>query len=87
LAAGVAGADRLLLVDEPTSQLDPAGRDSVIDGMHALHDALRATIVMVTHDPAVCQQASVPRTRETGTAGSARGTARNPVRRPSAATG
>jgi len=60
LAAGVAGGGRLLLVDEPTSQLDPAGRDSVIDGMHALHDALRATIVMVTHDPAVA--ASVPRT-------------------------
>jgi putative ABC transport system ATP-binding protein len=60
LAAGVAGGGRLLLVDEPTSQLDPAGRDAVIEGLHALHEALQATIVMVTHDPAVAS--SVPRT-------------------------
>jgi len=75
----------LLLVDEPTSQLDPAGRDSVIDGMHALHDALRATIVMVTHDPAVA--ASVPRTVTIRTAGSARRDGTEPSTPSSAATG
>jgi putative ABC transport system ATP-binding protein len=60
LAAGVAGGGSLLLVDEPTSQLDASARDSVIEALHALHDSLEATIVMVTHDPVVA--ASVPRT-------------------------
>lgn len=60
LAAGVAGGGRLLLVDEPTSQLDASARDSVLDALHTLHESLRSTIVMVTHDPVVA--ASVPRT-------------------------
>lgn len=60
LAAGVVAGGRLLLVDEPTSQLDAASRDSVIDALHVLHDAIRSTVVMVTHDPVVA--ASVPRT-------------------------
>lgn len=60
LAAGAAGGGRLLLVDEPTSQLDAEARDSVIEVLHVLHDALGATIVMVTHDPTVAE--SVPRT-------------------------
>jgi ABC-type lipoprotein export system ATPase subunit len=60
LAAGVAGGGRLLLVDEPTSQLDGAARDSVIEALHTLHDSLGATVVMVTHDVVVA--ASVPRT-------------------------
>ncbi|HEV8065881.1 MAG TPA: ATP-binding cassette domain-containing protein, partial [Acidimicrobiales bacterium] len=50
LAAGAAGGGRLLLVDEPTSQLDAEARDSVIEALHVLHDSLSATIVMVTHD-------------------------------------
>ncbi|MGH9172521.1 MAG: ABC transporter ATP-binding protein [Acidimicrobiales bacterium] len=60
LAAGAAGGGRLLLIDEPTSQLDAEARDSVIEALHVLHQALTATIVMVTHDPTVA--ASVPRT-------------------------
>jgi putative ABC transport system ATP-binding protein len=60
LAAGAAGGGRLLLVDEPTSQLDAEARDSVIEALHVLHDNLSATIIMVTHDPSVA--ASVPRT-------------------------
>lgn len=60
LATGVVAGGRLLLVDEPTSQLDTASRDSVIEALHVLHDALQSTVVMVTHDPVVA--ASVPRT-------------------------
>jgi ABC-type lipoprotein export system ATPase subunit len=60
LAVGAAGGGSLLLVDEPTSQLDHAQRQEVIDALHALHDGIGATMVMVTHDPAVA--ASVPRT-------------------------
>jgi ABC-type lipoprotein export system ATPase subunit len=60
LAVGAAGGGSLLLVDEPTSQLDHAQRQEVIDALHALHDGIGATMVMVTHDPAVAS--SVPRT-------------------------
>lgn len=60
LAAGAAGGGKLLLVDEPTSQLDHAQRGDVIDALHALHEGTGATMVMVTHDPTVA--ASVPRT-------------------------
>ncbi|MGO8874514.1 MAG: ABC transporter ATP-binding protein [Acidimicrobiales bacterium] len=60
LAAGAAGGGSLLLVDEPTSQLDHEQRGEVIEALHALHDGVGATMVMVTHDPAVA--ASVPRT-------------------------
>ena len=60
LAVGAAGGGNLLLVDEPTSQLDHAQRSEVIEALHELHDGVGATMVMVTHDPAVA--ASVPRT-------------------------
>jgi len=60
LAAGAAGGARLLLIDEPTSQLDVAGRDRVVGGLHDLHQQTGATLVMVTHDPQLA--GSVPRT-------------------------
>ncbi|MFZ0172637.1 MAG: ATP-binding cassette domain-containing protein [Acidimicrobiales bacterium] len=60
LAVGAAGGGNLLLIDEPTSQLDHQQRGEVIEAIHALHAGVGATMVMVTHDPAVA--ASVPRT-------------------------
>jgi putative ABC transport system ATP-binding protein len=54
LAIAVALARRpgLLLVDEPTSQLDPQARDEVITALQAVHGN-GTTVVVVTHDPAV----------------------------------
>jgi ABC-type lipoprotein export system ATPase subunit len=43
----------LLLVDEPTSRLDPSERDIVIETLHEATARLGATLVVVTHDPAV----------------------------------
>lgn len=60
LAAGAAAGARLLLIDEPTSQLDPHERDHVAAALNDLHAGSGATIVMVTHDPKLA--ASVPRT-------------------------
>ena len=53
LVAGVASVPRLLLLDEPTSQLSGTERDEAIDAIVAIHRELGMTVVVVTHDPAV----------------------------------
>jgi putative ABC transport system ATP-binding protein len=53
LAVGVAASPNLLLVDEPTSQLDTEGRDAAVALLRAINERLGSTIVIVTHDPEV----------------------------------
>lgn len=55
LAVGVAMANSpsLILADEPTSQLDAESARLVIDLLSSASDSLGATVVVVTHDPAV----------------------------------
>lgn len=55
LVTGVAVAPRLLLVDEPTSQLSIIDRDIVIGTLFDIHSELGMTIVVVTHDAAVAE--------------------------------
>ena len=60
LAVAVSSAPGLLLGDEPTSQLDHAARDRVLDAMHEVSSVLGTSIIVVTHDPEVA--ARMPRT-------------------------
>ena len=53
LAVGVAAGPGLLLVDEPTSQLDTDGRDRVLVALETLNATRGTTVVVVTHDLAV----------------------------------
>jgi len=53
LAVGIASGPGLLLVDEPTSQLDAAGRDEVVHALETVNAERGTTIVVVTHDPEV----------------------------------
>jgi len=53
LAVGVAAGPGLLLVDEPTSQLDASGRDEVVHALETVNAERGTTIVVVTHDPEV----------------------------------
>ena len=49
LACAVSTSPRLLLADEPTSQLSHADRDHVLHLIHSLGDDFGTTIVVVTH--------------------------------------
>jgi putative ABC transport system ATP-binding protein len=53
LAVGIASGPGLLLVDEPTSQLDASGRDEVVQALETVNAERGTTIVVVTHDPEV----------------------------------
>lgn len=56
LAVAMAGSPRLLLVDEPTSQLDETERDRLLDAMVEVTSALGTTVLVVTHDEVVANR-------------------------------
>ncbi|WP_256792591.1 ABC transporter ATP-binding protein [Terrabacter sp. Ter38] len=60
IAVGIACFPGLLLGDEPTSQLDHASRDRVLEALHVVNTQVGSTVVVVTHDPDVA--ARLPRT-------------------------
>jgi putative ABC transport system ATP-binding protein len=53
VAIALANGPRLLLADEPTSQLDHGSASAVIDLIRAANADLGTTVVVVTHDQAV----------------------------------
>ncbi|MCO1338539.1 hypothetical protein BJH93_06480 [Kocuria polaris] len=57
LARAVAAEPALLLVDEPTSQLDPVNAANVIQVLSALSDE-RRIVAIATHDPRIAERAS-----------------------------
>ncbi len=55
VAVAMAGAPRLLLADEPTSQLDGANRDAVSALLQHVVVTWGTTLIVVTHDPQVAE--------------------------------
>jgi putative ABC transport system ATP-binding protein len=53
VAVALANGPRLLLADEPTSQLDTKSAAAVIDLIQAANEDLGTTVIAVTHDPEV----------------------------------
>jgi ABC-type lipoprotein export system ATPase subunit len=56
LAVAMAGSPRLLLVDEPTSQLDDDARESLLDTLVQTTTGVGTTLLMVTHDEQVAHR-------------------------------
>lgn len=52
VARALALEPRLMLMDEPFGALDPVTRDQIGTAYRALHDRLKLTTIMVTHDMA-----------------------------------
>ena len=50
VARALAARPRIVLMDEPFGALDPLTRDALGDDYRALHDRLKLTTVMITHD-------------------------------------
>lgn len=50
LGAALTMRPRVLVLDEPTSQLDPIGRSEVVEAIHRLKSTGEITIVMTTHE-------------------------------------
>jgi putative ABC transport system ATP-binding protein len=53
IARALVGGPRLLLADEPTGNLDTRAAAEIMNLFVAIRDALRVTIIVVTHDPGV----------------------------------
>jgi putative ABC transport system ATP-binding protein len=56
MAVAMANAPRLLVADEPTSQLEPHSRDALLDSLLAVVEQIGTTVVVVTHDGAVAER-------------------------------
>ena len=56
IATALANRPRVLLADEPTGELDTASANDVFTALQTANSELGATILVVTHDPAVSAQ-------------------------------
>lgn len=49
IAGVLAMEPEVLILDEPTAGLDPAGRDDILDLIRKLHDERKITVIVVSH--------------------------------------
>ncbi len=56
IARAIAPAPAIIFADEPTGNLDAATGATIIDLLFARRAALKATLVIITHDPALARQ-------------------------------
>ena len=57
VARSLANAPGVILADEPTGNLDSSTAGEILDLLEDIHHREGATLVMVTHDPAISRRA------------------------------
>lgn len=70
VAAALSSGARLMLADEPTSQLDADGRVRVMELLTQVHTEFHRTVVLVTHDSSVAARSQRTITIRDGRVGS-----------------
>jgi putative ABC transport system ATP-binding protein len=66
IARAIVNDPTILVADEPTGDLDRKSADAILDLLVKLNTEFKKTIVMVTHDPAAAERASVTRRMNKG---------------------
>jgi putative ABC transport system ATP-binding protein len=66
IARAIVTDPKILVADEPTGDLDRTSADQILDLLVRLNQELNKTIVMVTHDPAAAERASIVRRLDKG---------------------
>jgi putative ABC transport system ATP-binding protein len=61
IARAIVTDPKLIVADEPTGDLDRDSADQILELLVRLNKELNKTIVMVTHDPAAAERASIVR--------------------------
>jgi putative ABC transport system ATP-binding protein len=70
IAAALSSGAQLVLADEPTSQLDAASRERVMELLAQVHAEFGCTVVVVTHDASVAARSARTVTIRDGRVGS-----------------
>jgi putative ABC transport system ATP-binding protein len=66
IARAIVNDPALIVADEPTGDLDRASADEILRLLERLNSELKKTIVMVTHDPAAAERATIIRHLDKG---------------------
>jgi len=66
IARAIVNDPALIVADEPTGDLDRTSADEILKLLERLNTELKKTIVMVTHDPAAAERASIIRRLDKG---------------------
>ncbi|HEX7480183.1 MAG TPA: ABC transporter ATP-binding protein [Polyangiales bacterium] len=66
IARAIVTDPKIIVADEPTGDLDRNSADQILELLVKLNKELNKTIVMVTHDPAAAERASIVRRLDKG---------------------
>jgi putative ABC transport system ATP-binding protein len=66
IARAIVGDPKLIVADEPTGDLDRENADEILNLLEKLNQEFGKTIIMVTHDPAAAERATLLRKLDKG---------------------
>ncbi|MEY4581997.1 MAG: hypothetical protein RL701_6700 [Pseudomonadota bacterium] len=66
IARAIVTDPKIIVADEPTGDLDRVSADQILDLLVRLNKEMNKTIVMVTHDPAAAERATIVRRLDKG---------------------